>query len=142
MEDLKKEFVPYQEALELKELGFAKLCFGRWVERDEKDGGGVVLEIWNDEDTNYKVKSLIKAPLYQQAFRFFREEYDLFSSCDISNFADKTYGYVINSLNSPYYLDNVHSLKSIEEAELACLRHLIEIGAQEWFNRQLDEDKK
>ena len=74
---MEKEFVPYELAVKLKKLGFDEPCFAKWIERDERDGGGIVLEMWNDEDTNYEVKSSTKAPTFSQAFRWFREKHGL-----------------------------------------------------------------
>jgi hypothetical protein len=42
---MEKEFIPYEQALALKELGFDEKCFATWIERDIRDGGGIVLEM-------------------------------------------------------------------------------------------------
>jgi hypothetical protein len=120
---MEKEFVPYELAVKLKALGFNEECFGAYHNEN-------YLDLKSEE---YDYSYAVKAPLFQQAFRWFREKHGLFSSCDISNFVNKTYGYVINSSNPPYYLHNVHNLKSIEEAEIACLTKLIEIVEKESF---------
>ena len=116
---MKKEFVPYELALKLKQLGFDDPCFGRYYNEEfELDYG-----VWNSLD----VEHIIAAPTFSQAFRWFREEHGLFGNPDISNFENKTYGYAVTTLNHPHYLFNTHSLSSMEEAELACLDKLIEI---------------
>lgn len=124
---MEKEFVPYELAVKLKALGFNEPCFGFYLE----DGTWTPAS-YSKEGTVYPSNTDLlpgwyTAPLFQQAFRWIREKHGLFSSCDISNFVNKTYGYVINSSNPPYYLHDVHNLKSIEEAEIACLTKLIEI---------------
>ena len=139
MEDLKKEFVPYQEALELKELGFDEPCIATHG----------YLELYINTDDGH-----VKAPTFSQAFRWFREKYNIQSSV---KFTHAKYSFEIyfeklaNGENPPvmvwHLIDswlglNLDLFETYEEAELACLRHLIEIGAQEWFNRQLDKDKK
>ena len=57
------------------------------------------------------------APLYQQAFRFFREKY---KSNFIIGFGNDGGYYRIGNLFSKWY-------KTYEEAELECLKKLIEI---------------
>ena len=42
---MKTEFIPYEQALELKELGFDEPCFGRYDGRDENKG-----KIWYEMD--------------------------------------------------------------------------------------------
>ena len=134
-----KEFIPYEQALELKELGFDEGCFGYYVlteTRDYKNG----LEIRNEIELNtlngYRVnddESQTTAPLYQQAFRWFREKHGLYhfigldvmnmsSLDDINKFAFKTA--IFNSKMDGYDAGNY---KSFEEAELACLKKLIQI---------------
>ena len=118
-----KEFVPYELAVKLKALGFDEPCLAQWIEKDSREGGGIKLEIWNDEDTIFEVKSWTKAPLYQQAFRWFREKHDLF--CWIEKFhVDETYIFQIPPAN--FTKVQGHYI-TYEEAELACLEKLIEI---------------
>ena len=149
MEDLKREFVPYEEALVLKELGFDEPCFGFWNYNDSK------MYYWNDEeiqnertnkwflDTEKKFPKISKngctAPTFSQAFRWFRENYKLSGLIEIGT---QEYSFIIfdEAKDSRKISSSMNGTP--EEAELACLRNLIEIGAQEWFNRQLDKDKK
>jgi hypothetical protein len=65
---MNKEFIPYEQALALKELGFDEPCFGSYNPFGSKQlsCSGI-----------YTYGNCIAAPLYQQAFRFFREKYDL-----------------------------------------------------------------
>ena len=55
------EFVPYELALELKQLGFDEPCFGVYATKD-----GYVRKSAYDENGD--------APTYSQAFRWFREK--------------------------------------------------------------------
>jgi hypothetical protein len=66
---MEEEFVPYQEALNLKELGFNEPCISRYciVTEWEKPTGKILLQQTN---CTLSDKNLIKAPLYQQAFRW------------------------------------------------------------------------
>ena len=111
---MKKEFVPYELALELKELGM--------------DLGWYNYLNFYDSSTKefcFVMKD-VPAPLYQQAFRWFREKYDLF--CYVELVGDRLFDYMIIGDFVEEEIDyedgpfNTH-----EEAELACLQKLIEI---------------
>ena len=119
----KKEFVPHKQALALKELGFDEPCFG-W---------------YSNDGTFYEGKmtihqGLLSAPLYQQAFRWFREKYNIgawvqaFTS-EKSNgdlyLPDETYSYFIFKYGV-WVGDGVDFLEP-KEAERECLKKLIEI---------------
>ena len=74
---MKKEFIPYEQALELKKLGFDEPCFYPFtnfsdLEWSKVDSCYADFKNWND-----KRYGVVSAPLYQQAFRFFREKYGL-----------------------------------------------------------------
>jgi len=125
-----REFVPYAEALELKQLGFDEPCFGEYWEC----AGVVDLYFGRDcdelnEQYNYEslddIKYICSAPLYQQAFRFFREKYGLYSwiTMELSN--KSTFCWVLSGEHtSTQYAAYFHTY---EETELACLKKLIEI---------------
>jgi hypothetical protein len=102
---MENEFIPYEQALALKELGFDEPCFGYYDE-----GGNLYTEM----------VEVLKAPLYQQAFRWFREKYGL--------------NYVVVKAESWFYTINGCStqegFQTYEEAELACLEKLIELVEQ------------
>jgi hypothetical protein len=68
---MNKEFVPYTEALELKELGFNEPCFGRFDGRG-KNKGKIWYEMPNTGQDSIPVGDVL-APTYSQAFEFFRE---------------------------------------------------------------------
>lgn len=64
---MQKEFVTYEIALKLKELGFNEKCFGYYF-HDKS----LILDV--DNLDSYKFKLL--APLWQQVIDFFREKYN------------------------------------------------------------------
>ena len=115
---MEKEFTSYEEALALKELGFDEDCFGYYVNAE--------LDLtWKFSDCSLYQDTHISilAPLYQQAFRWFREKYSLL--CRISYKSGKykfEYQY-ISSANNLY----MSEYETYEEAELECLKKLIEI---------------
>jgi hypothetical protein len=122
---MNKEFVPYEEALALKELGFNEPCFSFWLKTPLSKKGefmGLLKTAINSNNSNFDVS----APLYQQAFRWFREKYKLYHT--INHLPHK------KGTNEEFLCEaNVseHSYHSIyEEAELACLRKLIKIVNQ------------
>ena len=121
-----KEFVPYDLAIKLKELGFEEKCFCNWEESWSPEPEHEIRMVLTTDQTWLR-PGWVRAPTFSQAFRWFREEHGLFGNPDISNFENKTYGYAVTTLNHPHYLFNAHSFSSMEEAELACLDKLIEI---------------
>jgi hypothetical protein len=62
------------------------------------------------------------APLYQQAFRWFREKYNLYHRIDPSDIEDISY--TIFDEDDEIYEDSCYW--SYEQAELECLKKLIE----------------
>ena len=67
---MEKEFIPYEQALALKELGFDEMCFGLYAPPSKT----VFLHHYG----LLRAKEQVLAPLYQQAFRWFREKgYDV-----------------------------------------------------------------
>ena len=136
---MNKEFLEYAEALELKQLGFDEPCLGHWVAYEnkkwkpslvpcEQNGSQRKNGLWDWTTLKYdkrKVKQdLILAPLNQQAFKWLREKHNLYHQ--IHN----GYGWegiIRESDNNKGILWHDGTYNSPEEAELACLRKLIEI---------------
>jgi hypothetical protein len=111
---MKQEFIPYEQALALKELGFDEPCFSTY--HKELHAIIPIYAIYTNQD-------VIKAPLYQQAFRWFRDNHCFY------NQIHKRYGWegiIRNSVNGNIEW-NDGTYNSPEEAELACLIKLIEI---------------
>ena len=116
---MSKEFVPYEEALALKELGFDEYCLADYR---QWDGRGEYLHLNEDySQTHYTVEC--KAPLYQQAFRFFREEYGLV--CGVREVFKGKYAFEITRWED-YSFSSI-GVDSCENSEQSCLRKLIEI---------------
>jgi len=112
---MNKEFAPYEPSLALKELGFDEPCFGHYWEN-----------LFYYETTHHHPSTMPNspesclAPLYQQAFRWFREKYGYLSNIhDFNGNFKATLSGNCNWLGS--------WTKTYEEAELACLIKLIEI---------------
>jgi hypothetical protein len=148
-----KDFIPYEQSLDLKELGFDEPCFGFW------DGYNGDSHLFFKPRVKYhwivrlfsKTPNMISytqgmleyiegegsvlAPTYSQAFRWFRENHNLVYQ--INYLYNGNYQVVILK-NTHEYMELIQDLEhacvdeipdnySYEEAELACLIKLIEI---------------
>jgi len=72
---MEKEFVPYELALKLKQLGFDEPCFGIFRDNELVIGCNPDFapnNTWCSE-SKFSNESNISAPLFQQAFRWFRD---------------------------------------------------------------------
>lgn len=122
---MEKEFLPYNLALELKELGFFEECLGFYIWQSWNNNSR--LEIGNDGEYTCET---IKAPLWQQAFRFFIEKYmlsgEIYIFKNIWNFDIED---ISNSIQ--LYTSDIMCYNSYEEAEVECLIKLIEIAKEQ-----------
>ncbi len=109
-----KDFVPYEQALALKELGFDESTY-TW----RQHGNGISGDVEGKRDYyNRKGDVYTALPLYQQAFRWFREKYNL----------REQYGvFPHHTIMINYLIEGGRE----EEAELECLKKLIEIVKQQ-----------
>jgi hypothetical protein len=120
---MNKEFVPYEQALTLKELGFDEPCFKVY------DTMGYI----QDQQTMINLGlDWYSAPLYQQAFNWLRKKYDIdhiiypHVECFKRSYLANIY---IGLEQKNMKNENMVSIRfyTYEEAELACLKKLIEI---------------
>ena len=128
---MEKEFIPYEQALELKELGYKDGC-----ERFYNINKKLKWSFANNLGQKYFNQcDAVSAPLYQQAFRWFREKYFLDAEIYLNHeLGHKFYHYLILQLvreNIEWKSRNITKFKTYEEAELACLKKLIEIVKNE-----------
>lgn len=113
---MEKEFVTYEQALALKELGFDYICPGYYVDKDTL----IYNWIGHDRLRKFIMNYSTIAPLYQQAFRFFRVKYGLY------HFIEKDDDRFNAVVQSAY----VESFGTYEQAEQAALDKLIEIAKE------------
>ena len=119
---MEKEFVPYELALRMKQLGFDEPCLG-FYNKEDRPNLGYCTNSFQD-DTTLEIKCT--APLYQQAFRWFREKYQLDGKPEY--FLNDWYCFIINDMKEEDTSRRLFTeFPSYEEAELACLEKLIEI---------------
>ena len=124
---MKNEFIPYEQALELKELGFDEECFGYY----DIDNGYAIGYAFCYSNVKSQLENGCSAPTFSQAFRWFREKHNLKGGIlYIGGLKPETTWwdiYVVGHYNIEY---NEMEMKyqPYEEAELECLKKLIEIA--------------
>jgi hypothetical protein len=118
---MNREFIPYELALELKQLGFKERCFGHYWENLF-----YFKTTFHHPSTMPNSPESCLAPTYSQAFRWFRDKYDLY--CYVEPYKDNQFDYVVVSDLFGQEDCDGELLNTYEEAELACLRKLIEIA--------------
>ena len=124
---MEKEFIPYVLSKQVKQLGFNEECFGYYVDVEVANPFLVIRRISNTQGGYFTL-----APLYQQAFRWFREKYNIEVTIRPVPKFD-----IDKSREVVFYIDGIFistlrftTDKSYEEAELECLKKLIEIVKQ------------
>ena len=143
---MNKDFTLYPEAFELKQLGFDEPCFawynlGDTLLSDITMGYEKTDFLYTQDDME---ETQCTAPTYSQAFRWFRYNYWYYASIsptidignvdftvEVSQFfqEDRYVGEGDDEEYFPRGLELVHTERfdTYEEAELACLRHLIKL---------------
>jgi hypothetical protein len=129
---MKKEFVTYEQALALKELGFDEKCYGHYdstgelntIEEYAKVGADTLHMLSKKFNSESYMKEMCSAPLKQQVFRWFREKYDLL--CYIRK-VGSNYWYNIDIEDGNEFEGR---FDTYEEAEDACINRLIKISKQ------------
>ena len=131
---MEKEFIPYELAVKLKTLGFDEPCLASWSYTYE-------LQNYVELNLGYIIdgpKNYTNAPIYSQAFRWFRDNYRMFHEVFIDteptvDEPDKLeFTYLILHMVG---MEKMHTSRNVrfetyEEAELASLEKLIEIVEQ------------
>jgi hypothetical protein len=114
---MEKEFVPYEIAVELKELGFDESCFGyyepnknlNYIEKHILKGFPYLAK-------NSEWQDLCGAPTYSQAFRFLQKELS-------NNIAIATWGDGSGHCQEIGQSEKTFSFDSEDD----CLKHLIHL---------------
>jgi hypothetical protein len=142
---MNKEFIPYEQALELKELGFDEPCLGYYKKNNPTlkfgEGFELITREYRRNVMHYPLKNsryvagsnapdgyyyLTTSPTFSQAFRWFREKYGYFVVPQVEIQIDKI---EVHFLIIKFGENRVRTkkFKTYEEAELECLKKLIEI---------------
>ena len=140
---MEREFVNYNQALKLKELGFDEPCFGFYQLEY-----GEIRPIMVDDDEQYRLtgyrtcknseipKHYTSAPTFSQVFRWFRENHNLRGfigfrpnikqfDCHVYDMSLSGKEYTEQRTMEEFNKDP--KVGTYEEEELACLEKLIEI---------------
>ena len=137
---MEKQFVTYEIALKLKELGFDEVCLAVYFRNKFQlvkgfDINNVDLHVANQMDA-------ILAPLWQQCIDWFREKHDIFVFIDMKKYYDSYEGAypfqtwckiyknkeLINSITVRNKLDNENFIfYSYEEAREQAILKAIEL---------------
>lgn len=123
---MEKEFVKYDQALALKELGFDKPCFGLFV----IDKTFLLKEMPNQKECKQYFGGIL-APTFQQAFKWFRDEYKLWFGPDYYDEIRDYFTGSIHKLGKFSALYNLEHYTTAEECESACIDKLIEMAKNE-----------
>ena len=121
---MEKDYIPFELALELKSLGFYEKC-SKYFKNDGTQHPSTINYCYN-----FKTGDLVSSPLFSQVFRWFREKHKL--NTWVTNYYDEEFHSNVDQMIHPKTL-GVDSLRfnsgftTYEEAELECLRKLIEI---------------
>lgn len=123
---MEKEFLNYKQSLALKELGFEEGCIDYYFKVYKEN----VIQLWKRANKLPDVSfPIVNAPLYQQAFRFFREKYGLVALIDIG-VHEFSYKIFKNESSITPLKDYLDYNGTYEEAEEACINKLIEIAKE------------
>jgi hypothetical protein len=130
-------FVPYAESLELKKLGFDEPCLAFY----DILYNGITQEYYGKLQLGRSPEHLqsekqmlyifgqqkLLAPLWEQAFDFFRKKYNWYTSIKIDDKSYYFYDCISNKVGKHDRTIQRKHVKTYEEARLECLRKLIEI---------------
>ncbi len=121
---MKEQFIPYELAIKLKELGFDEICFKYYACKD------CLLPyrlFRNNSDKIQKENFQCTAPLWQQAFDWFRKKGYECSVINKNKDNGKFYGGYIKHNEDEWSKSIGSNYVTFEEARLACIEKLIEI---------------
>jgi hypothetical protein len=129
---MEKEFIPYEQALALKELGFDEPCILLYRGLDTQPVCQIGYEFKTEKNSDYNDETnyWLTVPTFSQAFKWFRERHKLYHTINMFGDWDKPqYSYLVSgrTMNNPAHMWWYEDKDSHEEAELACLIKLIEI---------------
>ena len=123
---MEKEFVPYNIALRMKALGFDEPCIASFI----YGANGPLLQFPGSQNSiDWEDCRNCSTPTYQSAFKWFRDNYGLVP--DFEYYGEWNYEIlrideIMCELQDDLNLDYTFMGGSYEEAELACLKKLVE----------------
>ncbi len=128
---MKDLLVPPKQAVQLKELGFDEPCLFGYNQDDENKLLTAPqlssYEINSGKNSDVTKINKVTAPFKAQAFKWFREKYNLLGIVGYCDDNSGKFMSVIDKINSDIDYD-MNAKDTYEEAEDACLDRLIEIA--------------
>ena len=127
---MKNNFIPYKEALEMKQLGFKEDCFAYYrLNTWDVYFKPAKMELFLHHSYGDDHEHGVNAPLWQQAFAWFRKKY-YFNICNLIDFT------FLVSVDDRFIEESPNGFlpkkfTSYESAQLACLKQLIKIYKSE-----------
>jgi hypothetical protein len=153
--EMEKEFIPYELALRMKQLRYDGSCFAMWSGFDEQNFSVTDMvrlyssgfRINGTQSSKFYVNDFnslrVAAPTYSQAFRWFREKYNLDSYLKPQIITGKkSYDFYIWINDNEYLEIGVSNTATYEEADLVCLEKLIEIIEQKQKEKEAKKSCK
>lgn len=122
---MEKEFIPYELAIKLKELGFDENCLAYFKDDEFK------IPNPHEPFRNSEMKAwFVSAPLYQQGFDWFREKYGFI--CEPKKYIDWYFDIeiIVNGKAETDWVENTATFENYEEARQSCLEKLIELASK------------
>jgi hypothetical protein len=126
---MNKEFVTYDIAKKLKELGFDEECL-MWYPHEKLLTADLIFTQYKDTE------EFCNAPLRQQAFRWLRDKYKYMHGIDdIAIMTSSGNGYrfrysiwkILGTYDSLVQDNSTLGYLTYEDAEIACLKHIINL---------------
>lgn len=121
---MENEFVTYEIAQSLKDLGFSESCLAYYSGENLTHSLVIMGRLFPTKNVN---DHECLAPLFSQVFRWFRKEHDIHGLIEVD--WDKNVGvegYLVTIVTKEIYSDmDLNIFKTYEEAELKCLEKLI-----------------
>jgi hypothetical protein len=121
---MENEFVTYNQALKLKELGFDEHCLTYFKNGEFEYCWDEFVKNSEIQNVNNELDEYISAPLKQQAFRWFREKYSLVGLIEIDIYE---YSFLIYDVNTDIRKFTSSTDNTYEGVESDCIDKLIEL---------------
>lgn len=116
---IQEQFLPYEESLELKNIGFDEECLGFYYGKGKFSFFTFIETTQEGKKQSQTNESFVTAPLYQQVFDWFLEKHKVINYPEFDFDEQKWF------CNSDY--NRIILFNTKKEAELACIRGLIKI---------------
>jgi hypothetical protein len=126
---MKQEFVEYEIAKALKDMGFDEECL-MWYPHEKLLTADLIFRQYSENE------EFCNAPLIQQAFRWLRDKYQYIHGIDdIGIMTSSGNGYrfkyaiwkILGTYGSLIHDDSALGYLTYEDAEIACLKHIIKL---------------